>query len=86
MLLNDVVCYNLGICMVFAVIFFCWVLDAETLHNSLLVAHLALEDCGLGRAIIADPVVAFIETPVPFFHRRRLVALCAFQEFVSILE
>ena len=70
----------------FAVIFLCWALDAETLHHCLLVAHLALEDCGLGRAIIADPVVAFSEAPVPFFHRCRLVALCAFEEFVSILE
>ena len=69
-----------------AVIFLRWVLDAETLHNFLLVAHLALEDCGLGHVIIADPVVAFIEAPVPFFHRRRLVAFCAFEELVSILE
>ena len=61
-------------------------LEDETLHHFLLVAHLALEDCGLGNAIIADPVVAFIEAPVPFFHRCRLVAFCAFEEFVSILE
>ena len=60
--------------MVFAVICLCWVLDAETLHNSLFDAHLALEDCCPGRAIIADPVVAVIEAPVPFFHRCRLVA------------
>ena len=66
--------------------FLCWVLDAETLHKFLLAAHLALEHCGLGRAIIADPVVAFIEAPVPFFHRCRIVAFCAFKEFVSILE
>ena len=70
----------------FALRFLCWVLDAETLQDFLLFAHLALEDCGIGRAIIADPVVAFIEAPVPFFHRCRLVAFGAFEEFVSFLE
>ena len=70
----------------FAVVFLCWALDAETLHSFLLVAHLALEDCGIGRAVFADPVVAFIEAPVPFFHWHRLVAVCAFEESVRILE
>ena len=67
-------------------IFLCLALDAETLHHFLLAAHLALEDFSLGRAISADHVVAFIEAPVPFFHRCRLVAFCAFEEFVCILE
>ena len=72
--------------MVFALIFLCWVLDAETLQDFLLFTHLAFADCGIGRAIIADPVGAFIEAPVPFFHRCRLVAFRAFEEFVSFLE
>ena len=70
----------------FAVIFLFWVLDAKTLHHFLLAAHVALEDCGIGRAIIANPAVAFIEALVPFVHRCRLVAFRTFEEFVSILE
>ena len=42
-------------------------LDAETLQDFRVAAHLALEDCEIGRAILADPVVAFIETPFHSF-------------------